>query len=142
MEFVALTIRVFGPRQIAFDFAEILVSRKLRLKAFQRRKNRQNPVRSDGVNDRREVACNFVLKKWCFVQLFPEKYFGNFLFFFLETQMYYFFARRKTNYFSVFFAQNETFPFFLAKYSFIKNVGKGSSIFGLHLSFRLLAAAG
>ena len=114
MEFVALIVRFYLPHQIASDFDEIQVSRKQRFTAFNRCKSCQNPVRSDGVNGRRKVAHNFVLKERNMFQIFiplflKEKYFGNFLC--LEPPNYFSpFARRKMEY----------FPFSLEIYLFIK----------------------
>ena len=60
MEFGALAIYHYLPIEIASDLNKIKVSRKLKLRAFKRRKNRHNPMRSDGVNGLLKIVDIFV----------------------------------------------------------------------------------
>ena len=63
MEFDALTQLSCLPNEIASNFNEIWIIGQLRLSPFHRRKNRQNPLRSNWENGLQKVGRNFVFKK-------------------------------------------------------------------------------
>ena len=147
MEFKALTQLFYLPHQIVTDFDKIQVSRKLRSRAFKRRKNRQNRIQSDGVNGLQKVGRNLVLKKNTQFCAFLSHFFQRkniwkksrifiYTFFFVDHPNIYlnfFFSRSaKPNiYLFIFFL----FFFWKNIYLFKKKtfVGKGISLGGFHL---------
>ena len=70
MERGALTICPQLPIEIVSNFNKIQVSRKPRPRTFKRHKNRENPMRSDGVMESPKILLSDAI--WC-AKYRPEK---------------------------------------------------------------------